>query len=591
MTILAGVFSRNSSVHIPDSVCAALKKNISRDPKDHPIEFRDAQVFLVKVDIGAFNRPAHRVAPTGSIAMLAGEPLLTCEGPTDPERDTHLEFLQTEWDESDFQSLRYASGTFCAAHYDPRTGTAHLVADRLGLRTLYYVVVDQFVFFATALRILEALTEVPKIVDVQAVAEITGFGYPFGAGTAYVGIKMLLPCEVVTVQQGEVRSSRYFAWDAIAPQHVSEEDALKETYRLFQSAMRRRLRNDKSTFAYLSGGLDSRCVVAALRGKGAKVYTFNFSLANTQDQVLALQYARKCGAIHRELPTEPGPNWSAIMADAWRASPDRHQQMPEHPQIVWTGEGGSVGLGHVYISPEIFSLLQAGDLDGAIDVFLEQQRKVILTSVLNPELADHFKDHLHARLRSELDAIHYPDPVRAFFIFLNLNGPRRHLANHFDTIDHHRLEFQVPFYDSELMEYLTAIPVEPCLYHRFYNKWLAFFEPTVLQVPWQAYPGHVPSPVPIPADLPDQWSTPASSAHQLALKRDLIDRSTAMLSDASFPSDIFRKNHLRLMRLVWKVGLGNYDYALKAALVYWRYLKNADGKYQLPVASAVTQNK
>src|SRR5665647_2026337 len=112
MTILAGVFSRNPSVRIPDSVCDFLKRNISRDPKDHPIEFRDAQAFLVKVDIGAFDRPAHGIAPTGSIAILAGEPLLTCEGPTGPDRDAHLAYLQNQWDDGDFQSLRSASGTF-----------------------------------------------------------------------------------------------------------------------------------------------------------------------------------------------------------------------------------------------------------------------------------------------------------------------------------------------------------------------------------------------------------------------------------------------------------------------------------------------
>src|SRR3990167_7380720 len=168
MTILAGVFSRNPSVRIPDSVCDTLKKNISRDPSDHPIEFRDAQAYFVKVDIGAFDRPAHRVAPTGSMAILAGEPLLTRDGPTGPGRDVHLAYLQTQWDERDFRSLRSASGTYCAAYFDPRTCTGHLVADRLGLRTLYYCVVDDFVYFATALRILEAIPQVPKVLDVFA---------------------------------------------------------------------------------------------------------------------------------------------------------------------------------------------------------------------------------------------------------------------------------------------------------------------------------------------------------------------------------------------------------------------------------------
>ena len=581
MTILAGVFSRSRSVQIPDSICKSLQENISRNPSDRPIVFSDRQAFFVKVDIGAFDRPAHRISPHGSYAMLAGEPLLTSQPETCLGRDAHLASMQTDWDDNDFKSLRSASGTFCAAYFDPRTGTGHLIADRLGLRTLYYCVADDFIFFATALRILEALPEVPKVLDVLSMAEITGFGYPFGGGTAYADIKMLLPCEVITIQQGDYQSTRYFQWDAITPVQKTEEETLKETYRLFQSAVRRRLHGDKTTFAYLSGGLDSRCVVAALRADAARVYTFNFSLAKTQDQALALAYANKSGTIHQELPTEPGPNWSAVMAATWRSSPRRHEQIVEHPSVVWTGEGGSVGLGCVYISPEIVTLLRAGDWDAAIAVYLRQQQKTILTRILNPELAKQLQGHLHLRLRRELETIRHPDPVRAFYIFLNMNGPRRHLVNHFDTIDLHRLEFQLPFYDSELLEYLTALPVDPCLYHQFYVRWLSLFDHAVRAVPWQTYPGHVPSPIPIPDGLPDQWNAPASAVHRMAQDRELMARSAALLSCGNFPDRVLRKVNLQVMRWAWKLRLGNYSYALKAALAYYHYWNIAGGRYQL----------
>ncbi len=582
MTILAGVFSRHPRLSIPHSVCTSLRENISRDRQDKPIEFRDARAYLVKVDIGAFDGAAHRVAPTGSFAMLAGEPLLTCDGPNGAGRDAHLAYLQTKWDDGDFQSLGSASGTFCAAYYNPRTGTAYLVADKLGLRPLYYAVVKDFVYFSSALRILEAVTEIPKAMDLLSIAETIGFGYPFGAATPYVGVKMLLPCEVVTMHGGEVKSSRYFRWDAIAPLHAPEKEALQQTYRMFQSAIRRRLRGDRTTFAYLSGGLDSRCTVAALRAEGARVYTFNFSLPNTQDQRFALEYAKKSGAMHQELPTEPWPQWSALMADAWRASRRRQERTPEHSSVAWTGEGGSVGLGHVYISPEIVSRLRQNDLLGAIDIYLRQQGKAIPTRILHRDLARQCQNRLRERLHQELTAIRHPDPVRAFYIFLNLNGPRRHLANHFETIDQHRLEYQVPFYDSALLEYLTAIAVDPCLYHSFYVKWLAFFEPAVRDVPWQAYPGHVPCPIPVPNGLLDQWHAPASNAHQAASQRALIERSKIMLSDPDFPHHMLRKSPLQLMRWAWKLGQGNYDYALKAALVYYDYWKITGGRREPP---------
>jgi asparagine synthase (glutamine-hydrolysing) len=265
-----------------------------------------------------------------------------------------------------------------------------------------------------------------------------------------------------------------------------------------------------------------------------------------------------------------------------RASPHVRDQIPQRPNLVWSGEGGSVGLGHVYISPEIVSLLRRGNLAGAVDVFLRQQGKNILTRILNPDLARQFRGYLHSRLCGELYAIRYPDPIRALYIFLILNGPRRHMEIHFDTIDQHRIEFQMPFNDSEFLEYVTSIAIEPCLYHQFYVKWLSFFNQAVLTVPWQAYPGHVRSHMPIPGSLPDQWTAPASSSHESALESDLLERSSAMLSDEGFPRPILRKSFLRMMQWAWKLNLGNYAYALKTALTYYHYWKMAGRSYELP---------
>ena len=581
MTILAGIISLSSSDEVPESACEFLRRGISRTPGDPRIEFRTEKCFFIKVDIGAFGRPAHRRSPEGSFAMLAGEPLLVCDGPAGEERDAHLEYLHTAWDGGDFSPLRHASGTFCAAYFNPRNGTARLFADRLGLRTLYYAVTDRFVDYSSALRILEAIDDVPKAMDVTAIAEITGFGYPFGGGTPYAGIKMMLPCEMIAVGQDGIQSSRYFQWDAIKPLQLSGDEAQKEAYRLFQRAIRRRLRGDRTTFAYLSGGLDSRCTVAGLLAEGAGVYTFNFSPPRTQDQVFALQYAEKSGAIHHETPAGANPNWSAIMADAWRGSPRRAERMPERPNVVWTGEGGSVGLGHVYITPEIVDSLRAGNVSGAIEHFLQQQKKSLLSKILLPEVAFRLQGHLQKRLNRELKDIRYPDPLRTFYIFLNLNGPRRHLVNHFETIDQHRLEFQVPFYDSEFLEYLTALPVEPCLYHRFYVDWLSLFDAAVREVPWQAYPGHVPSIVPVPDDLPDQWGGSASG-YRSDSDRELVALAGKMLSARDFPGRVMNKRYLRLMFWASKLGVRDYGYALKAGLTYYRYAQNCGGKCELP---------
>jgi hypothetical protein len=580
MSILAGVIRCAAHGRITDELCEALRKDISRNAGDERIEFRDEGAFFVKVDVGAYDRPAHRRAASGSFAMLAGEPLPLDEGVDDEPRDVQLRLLHDRWDEGRFDVLRRAAGTFCAAYYDPRRNIGYLVADRLGLRPLYYAIDRGLVYFASAMRILEALPELQKTMDVVSVVEMTGFGYPFGGGTPYAGVTMLEACEVVTVSRDGVRSSRYFAWDSIRPSSYTEQEALHWTLDKFRSAVRRRLRGDRTVAAYLSGGLDSRCVVAALRSEGVRLHTFNFSLAGTQDQAFGAQFAARIGSAHHDAPTGLDPDWAGIMRDSIAASDAVRDAPPEHPRLAWSGEGGSVGLGHVYITPEIVARIRVDDIPGAVDVFLAQQKKNIQTRILRPRLARSLRGYLGGRLCSELERIRYPDRLRALFIFLIVNGPRRHLEGHYDRIDLHRLEFQMPFNDADFLEHVVGLDIEPCLYHRFYVKWMSQLDPAVSQVPWQAYPGHVPSPA-VDETVPDQWIVTLPDAEVAKARGDLLHRGREMLADRNFPHVVLRRNYLRLMHSMWQLDLANYGYAIKTALTYYHYWRMTDGRYRL----------
>src|SRR5213596_2724051 len=81
MTIFAGLFCRHGGARVGDSTCDALRRTLSRDIRDAVSEFRDARVFLAKVDIGAYGEPAFLVRPGGSVSLLAGEPLLATGDP------------------------------------------------------------------------------------------------------------------------------------------------------------------------------------------------------------------------------------------------------------------------------------------------------------------------------------------------------------------------------------------------------------------------------------------------------------------------------------------------------------------------------
>jgi asparagine synthase (glutamine-hydrolysing) len=584
MTLLAGILSRQPDRPLPDTTCSYLKQAISRRAGEEIIMFRDDRVCLLKLDIGAYGEPAFRIDPTGSVSMLAGQPIFQDEnGQCKGNRQQDLEKLHQAWDRGNWSTLQNTQGVFSAVHYRPDRATVSLIGDKLGLRSLYYWIGESYLIFASALRVLEGSSDVPKVMDLRAITEIVNFGWPLGAKTPYEHIGALRAAEVIHVSDRKPTFEQYWRWDGIPVSHHPESELLRKTYRRFMTAVERRLRGDTTTVATLSGGLDSRCVVAALRGHNVRVHTFNFSLPGSQDQVFAAEFARKSRTIHHEQEISiADPKIHKAMGDAWNASTERQKWPAERPLIAWAGEGGSVGLGHVYMSIEAVALLRKRKVDAAIQTYLGEQKKSILFRLLHPQVASALENVLHVGMREELNHIHCEDPGRDLYVFLMVNDQRRHLSAYFENIDLNRFENHLPFYDGDLLVTVMGVPLDLCLRHRFYTNWLSEFQAEVTSVPWQAYPQHVPCPLPIPKGLGYQWQQDDFPAWRAAFKDELLRKSSEILGAKRFPGSILNKQYLRLVRRIYQWGIRDYSYVLQAALHYHRYWKVAGGKFVLP---------
>jgi asparagine synthetase B (glutamine-hydrolysing) len=583
MTLFAGIFSRHEEQPIPDSVCDGLRRVLSRHPADGARTFRDARCFFVKTDIGAFAEEAFHVDETQAVSMLAGEALLNTGGKgAEQSRAQELEQLHESWKLEDWELLKHARGAFCAAHYEPLAGRLFLIPDKLCIRPLYYWADEKFVIFASALRVLESLDVIPKEMDLRGVTEMTGLGYPLGNRTPYAGISLLKAAEVVSVKGQSLTRHRYWRWDEMQPSRLTEDELLQEARQAFMRAVALRNRADKTTVAYLSGGLDSRCVVAALLELETRVHTFNFALPGTQDYILGNEFAREADTIHEALPKEPGdltPDYSALMARAWASSKHRAAEPAGRPSIVWSGEGGSVAFGHVHLSREIVGQMRAGRTDEAVETFLQREGASVTRRLLQTAVSDELSPALHTGIREELDELRTADPARAFYLFLMLNDQRRKLAAHFENIDLHRIEFQLPFFDSEFLAHVVSLPLELCLGHKFYVKWLKLFAPAVTRVAWQAYPGHEPCPIPVPHAAVYQWDDSYYAEQSSLLKRKLLEQARQMLSARDFPREILKRSYLRLASLIYRAGWRDYSYVIQSAWKYFTYSKLCGGKY------------
>lgn len=581
MSILAGAFWRHTDQPIDDAICRALHGAISRHPGDEIHSYRDARAYLALVDVGAYGAPAFRRDPSGSVSILAGEPLLRLDEDDATHERTHdLERLHESWDRGDWDVLRHADGTFCAAHYHPASTTLTLIADKLGVRVLYYWIGERCVVFASALRILEQVTQVPKHLNLRAVTELAALGMPLGDRTPYEEIALLHAAEVVRITPAAVSRARYWRWDDVAPSRQPETALLRMAHDRFRQGVARRAGSDTAVVAFLSGGLDSRVITAALRMQGVDVRTFNFARPGTQDAVFARQFAAAIGAHHREVALPAGiedTRRKVMLAPLMVAAGESDDHPVARPRLVWSGDGGSVGFGHVYMSRAVVDTLRAGRRTEAIARFLRERGMAVAHRVLRGAFAEQIATTPARGIEEELDDIHCDDPGRSFYLFLMLNDQRRHLTRHFEDMDLHRLEFHLPFFDGRFLTLVASLPVDWCLEHRFYTRWLDHFPPAVTAVPWQTYPGHVPCPVPPPAGVRYQWEPTELASITAARKQTLLHQAHEMLTAASFPHDVLRHGYLRLTTLLYRAGIRDYGYVIADANTYYTHWQRCTG--------------
>ena len=586
MTILAGVYSRHADNPIPEPLRAEVQRAISRHPGETPDTFSDDRCLLVKADVGAYGAAARRV-DSAAATFMVGEPLLADPDLRRRPRSADLDELHSALVHDDDSPLSRVRGVFALAHYRIDTGTLVLVTDKLGIRPMYYWLGERYVIFATAMRILEGIAEVPKCMNLRGVTELSAFGFPLADRTAYDRVSLLMSGELAQFSSGNVVRRRYWNWDVIQPSARPVSELAKRSYDRFGDAISLRLGNDRKAAAFLSGGLDSRAIVCALRERGVELRTFNFALPGTQDQVFGAAFGKRVGVAHVEAPMKPGhPAWSMMMAQALAAHPAPSGARSERPQVVWAGDGGSVALGHVYLDAKMVGLARADNSAELVELLngkwgAEVPRRLMRSSVTESQ------SHTTRRgLLDEFKRIETSDRGRALHLLLMYNDQRRHLAEHFEGIDIHRLEFELPFFDSDFVASVLEVPIDICLGHGFYMQWLRHFPEVIVSVPWQAYPGHVPCPLPVPPELGYQWEHNQSRGIRDAQKRNLIEQANTILRMPHFPHELMNRSFLRLATLLYQWKVRDLAYVIRTAVTYYHYWSRSGGKVAPPPGDA-----
>lgn len=227
-----------------------------------------------------------------------------------------VEFVLHLYEQYGLEFASRLNGSFIVAIWDVEGQRLIIANDRLGLHPLYYTTREKEFFFASGVRAISVIPGMPRRVDKIAIAQFLTFDHMLGNRTLLEDVHLLPQASVVVVQEDRVVMDQY--WAPVYPTNYTlcaEEEWMEGLIYQLKRAVERQAGDDQAAGLLLSGGLDSRMLLAILHEKYApgKFSTFTFGLPGSDDARYAAESAKIAGIQHRFL--EMPPDWLLKLAD------------------------------------------------------------------------------------------------------------------------------------------------------------------------------------------------------------------------------------------------------------------------------------
>ncbi len=180
------------------------------------------------------------------------------------------------------------NGDFAYALWDRRRERLVLARDRMGVRPLYYALVDGVLVFASEVKALFRYPGLGAELDPIALDQVFTFWFPLAPRTPYRGIYELPAGHQLVAENGGFSVRPYWRLsfpekEVLRHDRRSEAEMAEELEALLEDATRIRLRADVPVGAYLSGGFDSSVVTALAKRAGAgRLRTFSVGFESSE---------------------------------------------------------------------------------------------------------------------------------------------------------------------------------------------------------------------------------------------------------------------------------------------------------------------
>ena len=226
---------------------------------------------------------------------------------SDTETILHL------YEEHGPEGFRALQGMFAFAVWDEDRRTLVLARDHSGIKPLYYATTAAGdLVFGSEVKALAA-GGADLTLDHEVLPEYFATGHVSGERTLLRGVRKLLPGHWLTWTGGTLRTGAFWRLEDAAGPPAGRDDRdiagyAEEFWRRFVDSVTSQLMSDVPLGAFLSGGLDSSLMIAAMTQAGVReIETFSVGYADREANELpyAAAVARAFGTRHHEVTLSP----------------------------------------------------------------------------------------------------------------------------------------------------------------------------------------------------------------------------------------------------------------------------------------------
>ena len=213
-------------------------------------------------------------------------------------------------------------GMFAFAIWDDTKRQLFLARDRLGQKPLFYRNEKGRLLFASELKALLQLPELPRELNPRALDQYLTYQYVPHPHCILKGYHKLPPAHWALFKEGQLRVQRYWRPPYTIPDAEDRTDNSNaadhrcwtterwqsELRAVLTESVRLRMRSDVPLGAFLSGGIDSTIITGLMQQLSDRpVHTFSigFPVKQFDETAYAREAARHLGTEHHELVVEP----------------------------------------------------------------------------------------------------------------------------------------------------------------------------------------------------------------------------------------------------------------------------------------------